>query len=56
LPFLFCIYDEHNCRCNQCYGKKYFHATRIARNLKSAFCKALTVGKQNCKASSGNSV
>ncbi|SRR6266498_3946399 len=50
LPFLFCIYDEHNHVCNQCYGKKYSHAPRIAWNLESAFCNDLTAAKQICKA------
>jgi len=47
--FLPCICDEHSQQCCQCYGKKYFHDTRIARNLESAFCRGLTTGKQICK-------
>jgi hypothetical protein len=50
VPFLCCICDEHEQYCNQCYGKKYFHAPRIARNVKPAFCNELTTAKQICKA------
>lgn len=50
VPFLLCIYDEHEQRCNRCYGKKYFHAPRIAWKVESAFCNKLTAAKQICKA------
>jgi hypothetical protein len=53
VSFLRCIFDEHNQYCSQCYGKKYFHAPRIARNPDSAFCNELTGGKQFCKGSAG---
>ena len=48
--FLQCSYDEHEQRCNRCYGKKYFHAPRIAWNPTPAFCNELTAAKQLCKA------
>ena len=49
MPFLFCIYDEHNHYCSQCYGKKYFHAPRIARTSTFVLCRRLTNTKQKCK-------
>ena len=49
MPFLFCIYDEHNHYCSQCYGKKYFHAPRIARTIKFVLCRQLTNALQKCK-------
>ena len=46
MPFLFCIYDEHNHYCSQCYGKKYFHAPRIARTWHSVLCSEFADTKQ----------
>jgi hypothetical protein len=49
MPFLFRIHCEHNHDCNQCYGKKYFHAPRIARVGKFVLCRQLTNALQKCK-------
>ena len=49
VPFLLCICYEHNHDCDQCYGKKYFHAPRIAPTGIFVLCKRLTNTKQKCK-------
>jgi hypothetical protein len=49
VPLLPCIFDEHNQRCYQCYGKKYFHAPRIARSRETVLYSEFANTKQKCK-------
>lgn len=48
VPLLLCIYHENNECGNQCYGKKYFHAHRIAQSRKSMLYRELTNTQQKC--------
>jgi hypothetical protein len=48
VPFLPCIYEEHNHYCNQCYGKKYFHAARIAPSRRSVPYSGFAAAEQKC--------
>jgi hypothetical protein len=53
VPFLPCIYDEHNQYCGQCYGKKYFHAARIARSQNPVLYSGFASTQQKCNAQTG---
>ncbi len=49
VPFLVRIDCEHNHDCGHSYGKKYFHAPRIAHSHGFVLCNEFANTQQKCK-------